>query len=273
MEKKLTRRDLFLNYWLYMAFCQTCYQFERLQALGLTFAMIPMIKKLYDKTEDRIAALKRHMLFFNTEPLHFGVSIIGVVAAMEEKRANGANVTDDDINAVKVGMMGPLAGIGDTWIGGLMSPILLSIGANMAIQGNYLGPILWTVLFPLQMYLIGWNMYQFGYRQGKEALASLFGRPEFKTFIEAVTILGLMVVGAIGAQRVGIALDIAFNAGGSEINIQKILDQFVPGLVPLAAILGTWEMLRRKVNPTYAVIVLFLVGFVLGAIGLLGAPA
>jgi PTS system mannose-specific IID component len=272
MDKKLTRRDLLIFYLRWWNWNQQCYNYERLQALGLTFSLIPIIKKLYDSTQDRIAALKRHLVFFNTEPFHAGIVIHGMVAALEEQKAAGADVSDDDINSLKIGLMGPLAGIGDSWFQGLVFPILLSLGSSMAIEGNFAGPFIWIVLFLAQAFLIGWPVFMMGYNQGKAAVSTILGSDRFKKAMEAMAVLGLMVVGAMGAQRVGLALNIQFAIGQSPINIQAILDGLVPSLVPLLVILGVYQMIRRKVSPLIVVIILFALGILGSLLGFLAIP-
>lgn len=122
-------------------FLQASWNFERMQNLGWAYTMVPAIKKLYTKKEDQIAALKRHMEFFNTHP-YVAAPIVGVTLALEEERANGADIDDAAIQGVKIGMMGPLAGIGDPVFWFTVRPILGALGASLAVSGNILGPIL-----------------------------------------------------------------------------------------------------------------------------------
>lgn len=78
-------------------------------------------------------------VFFNTTPAVCG-PVIGVTAAMEEARANGAEIDDGTINGIKVGLMGPLAGVGDPLVWGTLRPITAALGASLALSGNILGP-------------------------------------------------------------------------------------------------------------------------------------
>ena len=110
----LSKKDVLKAFWKWTFFSHSNYNYERLQASGVLQSMSHLPEKLYpgDKEEQQ-KFMERHMSFYNTEP-HFGGIINGMVVAMEEERANGANVTDDAINSVKTGLMGPMAGIGDT---------------------------------------------------------------------------------------------------------------------------------------------------------------
>ena len=122
-------------------FLQGSWNYERMQNGGWCFAMIPAIKKLYSNKEDQIAALKRHMEFYNTHP-YVSAPVIGVTLALEEDRANGAQVEDAAIQGVKVGMMGPLAGVGDPVFWFTLRPILGALGASLALGGSIMGPLL-----------------------------------------------------------------------------------------------------------------------------------
>jgi len=271
MANNLTKKDLFILYFRWLGWSHQAYNYERLEAMGLTWALIPIIKKLYNKKEDQIAALKRHMVFFNTEPFHIGIAIPGIVAAIEEQKASGAKISDDDINSVKIGLMGPLAGIGDSWFQGLVFPILFSIGAGMAIEGTILGPLLFIVLWYMQMVGIGWNVFKMGYSQGKTAVTNILGSEKFKAVFDALSILGLLVVGALGANSVKAVLNIGFTVGQTPFDIQGFLDSLLPGLVPLAVILGVFQMIRRKVNPVLVIFAIFVLGLVSGYFGFLVA--
>lgn len=112
LEKQLTSKDIRNVFYRSNVF-QGSWNFERMQALGYAYAMVPAIKRLYPEgSPERVAAIKRHLEFFNTHP-YVGAPIIGVTLAMEEQRANGAPIDDGAINGIKVGLMGPLAGVGD----------------------------------------------------------------------------------------------------------------------------------------------------------------
>ncbi len=119
-QRKITRSDL-VSMFLRSNLQQASFNFERIHGLGFCYDMIPAIKRLYPLKEDQVAALRRHLVFFNTTPAVCG-PVIGVTAAMEEARANGAEIDDGTINGIKVGLMGPLAGVGDPLVWGNAAP-------------------------------------------------------------------------------------------------------------------------------------------------------
>lgn len=269
IETKLTKRDVFIAYLRWFGWSQQCYNYERLQAMGFTFALMPAIKKLYKEKEDRIAALKRHMVFFNTENVHFGNAVVGVALAMEEQKANGADVSDDDINAVKLGLMGPLAGVGDSWMQGIVWPIFLSLGAGLAVEGNFAGPFLFLIPYLIQMYVIGWNTFRIGYEQGRRRIANILGDRVFATVIDALSILGMFVVGNMAAQRIGVSLNLNFAVGQTMISIQSFLDSMLPGLLGLGLLGAVYYALSKKRSPILIMIIIFAIGILGGYFGFL----
>lgn len=266
--KKLTHSDL-VKTWLWEQGDEAAYNYERLQALGLTNMMIHPIRKLYPK--DRQAdELKKYMVFFNTEPHMVGPIIHGVALSMEEARANGQNVSADDINSVRTGLMGPAAGIGDTVQQGIFFPILASVGASLALQGNYLGPVMFTVIFELVIYTIGYIMFMFGYRKGKESVISILKNGLIGKVTNAFSIVGLMVVGAMAASRVAVRTPLVWTVGKSTMKLQSILNQLAPGLIPLGITVLVWYLVRKKVNPTWIILGIFVAGILLSYLNVLG---
>ena len=155
-EKKvqLSKKDR-LSVALRSTFLQGSWNYERMQNGGWCFAMIPAIKKLYTNKEDQKAALKRHLEFFNTHP-YVASPVLGVTLALEEEKANGAQVDDAAIQGVKVGMMGPLAGVGDPVFWFTARPMLGALGASLAMGGSILGPILFFVLWNVIRWAFMW---------------------------------------------------------------------------------------------------------------------
>ena len=144
--KKLSKKTL-VKTWLWTTSTEACYNYERLQALGAANLMLTPIRELYDTNEERVKELKKYMVFYNSEVFTVGPIINGIACSMEEAHANGENVTEKDINAVRTGLMGPVAGIGYTVMQGILFPILFGIRCSMALDGSYLGPILSFAIF------------------------------------------------------------------------------------------------------------------------------
>ena len=87
--KKLTPGDI-RGVFIRSNLFQGSWNFERMQALGFCFSMVPAIKRLYpENNEARRQAIKRDLEFLNTHP-YVAAPVLGVTLAMVEQRANGA---------------------------------------------------------------------------------------------------------------------------------------------------------------------------------------
>ena len=146
-EKRLTKGDR-INMFIRTNLQQASFNYERMHALGMAFDMAPAIKRLYDKKEDQVAALKRHLTFFNVTPAAVG-PVLGVTAALEEAKANGADIDESTIGSIKIGLMGPFCGVGDPIFWGTVRPVFAALGAGIAMSGSLLGPLLFFILFNL----------------------------------------------------------------------------------------------------------------------------
>jgi len=283
---RLSRGDLLRSWATWTFFSHANYNYERLQGTGFAHAMTPIIRKLYTTPEEIRAALKRHLVFFNTEP-NFGNVIHGTVIAMEEQRANGAAIDDDAINSVKSGLMGPLAGIGDSLSQSTIAPILLALGIGIAgsnasiniasgtggIQdvptlgsaaGNPLGAIVYIGLVSVLIVSIGYVAWMQGYLRGRSFVTDLLRSGAIDRVIVGAGVLGNLVLGALAAKFVMIYLAPTVDVAGAKLNIQaSILDPIFPGALVLGTVMLVWWLLK-KVNP-----LLILAGIL--AVSLVGA--
>lgn len=204
MENKiqLSKKDR-MSVALRHQFLQGSWNYERMQNGGWAFSMIPTIKKLYSNKEDQIAALKRHLEFYNTHP-YVSAPVMGVTLALEEGRANGEPIDDVAIQGVKVGMMGPLAGVGDPVFWFTIRPILGALGASIALGGSALGPILFFVLWNVIRLVFLWYTQEFGYKAGASISSDLSGGMLGK-ITEGASILGMFIIGALVQRWVSIS--------------------------------------------------------------------
>ena len=297
----LSKKDRLSVAWR-STFLQGSWNYERMQNGGWVFALIPAIKKLYTNKEDQIAALKRHLEFFNTHP-YVASPVIGVTLALEEDKANGAPVDDAAIQGVKVGMMGPLAGVGDPVFWYTVRPILGALGASLAMGGSILGPILFFVLWNVIRLAFMWYTQEFGYRVGTKITEDLSGGLLQKV-TKGASILGMFVLGALierwvsinftpvvstvqlsdgayidwnslpsGAEGIQTALQ--QYASGLSLTPEKVttmqdnLNYLIPGFVPLLLTLLCMWLLKNNVSPIVIIIALFIVGIAGHVVGLL----
>ncbi|MBN1178506.1 MAG: PTS system mannose/fructose/sorbose family transporter subunit IID [Anaerolineae bacterium] len=269
----LTRQDVFKAWVRWLCFSHSTYNWERMQGMGFAHSMTPIIEKLYTKKEDISAALKRHLVFFNTQP-DVGSIIHGAVIAMEEERASGAEISDDAINAVKTGLMGPMAGIGDTVQQGIIIPITLAIGMSIATggnvgtatTGNILGPLFYIVSMAILIWGLGWLLWWQGYQQGRVAVTNILKSGTLNKVIVGAGVLGNFIMGALVVSFVSLSTALAFNIGGTAFHLQDVFNSFMPNLLPLLLVLLIWWLLAKKnVSPTLIMIVIIAVG-ILGSI-------
>ena len=273
-EKKvsLSKKDVLKAFWKWTFFSHSNYNYERLQASGILQSMSHVPEKLYpDNPEEQKKFMKRHMAFYNTEP-HFGGIINGMVLAMEEEKANGADIDDDAINSVKTGLMGPMAGIGDTLWQGTLQPIALAIGVSIASGGNVLGALVFAAIMCAVMFPIAYFMYMKGYTTGKSGGEAILSGGKMKQLIQAASIMGATVLGSLTANYVSATSNMKIKVGASELALQTdVLDKLLKGGVPLALTLLTLYLLKnRQMKSTTVMIILVLIGLVLGATGILG---
>jgi PTS system mannose-specific IID component len=270
-RKLVTRKDMLGAWFRWLTFSHSCYNYERMQGLGFAHSMTPVIERLYDTKEEVAAALKRHLVFFNTEP-NVGVVVHGVTVAMEEERASGATqITDEAINSVKSCLMGPLAGIGDSLTQGLITPTFLALGIGLAQQGLLAGPILYVLLESAAIIGISYFMWMQGYRWGKVAVERLLRAGLLQTLTEGATVLGLTVVGALAATAVQLTTKISITIGPQTVHLQTdVLDKILKGMLPLSLTLLIWWLLNKKKSPLTVILVVFAVGLIGTWVGWLG---
>lgn len=269
--KSLTKKDLGRSFWIYQLGCELSNSYERLQSLVFCASMIPAIKKLYHDDEDaQREALKRHLSFFNTEGT-IGASIQGISLAMEEEKANGADISDSAITAIKTGLMGPLAGIGDSIIWAALMPIIISIFIPMAKTGSIIAGIAPLVLYTGITMYISWMLINKSYTLGRNSIISLLQDGKIKQVIYSANVLGMMMMGALSASYVNISSPLELVVpGGATIVIQEILDQVLKGLLPLTAVFSIYFYMLKK-GPRYGVIigtivVISILGSILGVL-------
>ena len=300
-ELKLTKKDR-ISVWLRSTFLQGSWNYERMQNGGWAFAMIPAIKRLYKTKEERSAALKRHLEFFNTHP-YVASPILGVTLALEEERSNGTEVDDITIQGVKVGMMGPLAGIGDPVFWFTVRPILGALGASLAINGNILGPIIFFVAWNLIRMAFTWYTQEFGYKVGSSITDDLSGGL-LQDITRGASILGMFILGALVNRWVsvsfaptvssvklsegayidwsklpegvnGIKEALLQQASGLSLTdvkvttLQNNLDSLIPGLAGLLVTLLCMWLLKKKVSPIVIILGLFATCIIFHVIGLM----
>lgn len=269
-QKHITDGDI-RSIFLRSNFLLGSFNFERVQAMGYCFIIIPALKRLY-KGEELQEALKRHLEWFNTQPWASSV-VFGVTTAMEEEKANAGNIDGQSISAMKIGLMGPLAGVGDPIFWGTVRPVLAALGASLAITGNIMGPVLFFVLINIIRLATKYFGLTYGFRKGKDIIQDVAGG-RIARLTEMASIVGLFVMGAL--VKLWTTINIPLVVSEYEVDgvmnvttVQSILDSILPGILPLGLTLFVAYLLRKKVSALLLILIIFAVGIVGYALGIL----
>lgn len=264
-EKKISKQALSKSFhnWFYGNL--TCFSQEHMQTFGYLCSMLPITKELYKDDPDKMAeAMDTYRAFFNTEP-QLGAVIVGVTAGLEEARANGQEDVDaETINGLRAGLMGPIAGIGDSLVVGTVIPILLGIALGMSTGGSPLGAIFYIIAWNLFAYFGMKFLYFKGYEMGTKAVEILVGEVG-DAIRTSVTTLGGIVIGAVTASWVSVktSFQLLNNAGEPYMVLQEKLDSVFPGLLTVIFVIFCWYMMaKKKVTPIKVMLLLVVIAFV-----------
>lgn len=251
---------------------QACFFYERMQNVGFAYQMIPALKKLYPDKEEMAQALKRHLAIFNTTPA-IVTFITGAVIAMEEKfkyaKDAGESVDEESVNAVKTALMGPLAGIGDSFFWGTFRVIAAGIGCSLAAQGNILGVILFLLIYNIPHLLVRFYGLKVGYKSGVSFLSNIQEGGVIGAISEVAKVLGLIVVGSMTASMVKFEIPLVLTISGSEIVVQDIFNSIIAGFLPLCLTLITYKLLQKGMKTTtilWGMILLSILGCAVGVL-------
>jgi PTS system mannose-specific IID component len=269
---KLSRAVLWQTFVRYYFAAQLGWNYERMQSVGYCYGMLPILKVTHPDPEDFKEAFITNLNFFNTNPIVGFPFIMGAHAALEEVGASY-----DTTEGLKVGLMGPLAGVGDTLVWALYNSIIFALGANWGLQGNIFGPIFVAIMSIIPFYLVRYWQFFWAYGQGDKLLTS-FGSGVIAKITEAATLIGLIVVGGFAPSIVSVTTPLKMTttatvngtAATTDIVVQTQLDAILPYLLPILFVFLTYWLLKKKGwTPIQAIGMLVVVGFVLGALGIL----
>ncbi len=270
--KKVSKKTLNSSFWRWWYGNLTCFSHEHMQTFGYMWSMLPIIKELYPTHEEQCEKMQTYYPFFNTEP-QIGCIVVGITAGLEEARANGADGIDDEmINGIRAGLMGPLAGIGDSLIVGTYIPILLGIALGFAEGGSAIGPIFYIVVWNATSIWFQHYIYFLGYNLGGSAVELLVG-DRATAFRNAVITMGQVIVGAMAASWVAISTNIviAQDSTGADITLGSKLDGAFPKLLTCVFVLFCWWLMAKKgMSPVKCLLLMVVIGFVGSVVGLLG---
>ena len=263
LKKELSKKTLNKSFrnWFYGNL--TSFSQEHMQTFGYLVAMLPIIEELYEKKEDQKMAIQTYTAFFNTEP-QIGTVVVGITAGLEEARANGEEIDSEMINGIRAGLMGPLAGIGDSLIVGTLIPILLGIALGLSGGGSPLGAI---------FYIIAWNtlaifgmklLYFKGYELGGKAVEVIVGE-KANAIRDSIIMVGTIVIGAVAASWINITTSFKMlnSEGGVIIDLQSTFNSIFPKLLSAVTVIFCWWLMKKKkMSPSVVMLILVVIAFV-----------
>ena len=241
-------------------FLQASFNYERMQAGGWLYSILPGLKKIHKNKQDLSTSMKHNLEFFNCHPFLI-TFVMGIILSLEQKKADVQT-----IRSLRVAAMGPLGGIGDAIFWFTLLPIAAGVGANLALEGSIAGPIIFLLMFNIVHLGLRFWLMHWSYKTGIEGITKI--TKNAKEFTRAATILGMIVVGALIASYVSIDIVTEIPIGETSLKVQEILDGIMPKLLPLGLTFGMYGLVKKNVSPMINILIMVLIGIAGAYIGL-----
>lgn len=241
-------------------FLQASFNYERMQAGGWLYSILPGLQKIHKNKQDLSTSMKHNLEFFNCHPFLI-TFVMGIILSLEQKKADVQT-----IRALRVAAMGPLGGIGDAIFWFTLLPIAAGVGANLALEGSIAGPIIFLLMFNIVHLGLRFWLMHWSYKTGVEGITKL--TKNAKEFTRSATVLGMIVVGALIASYVNIDIVTEIPIGETALKVQEILDGIMPKLLPLGLTFGMYGLVKKNVSPMINILIMVIIGIVGAYIGL-----
>ena len=251
---ELTRQDINRFAWRSLLL-QASFNYERMQASGWLYGLLPALQKIHTNPKDLSRAMKGHMGFFNTHPF-LVTFVMGIVLAMERSKQNV-----NSIQSTKIAVGAPLGGIGDAMFWLTLLPICGGIGADLALQGSIMGAVVFFLLFNLVHFGLRFGLAHYAYRMGVAAIPLI--KANTRKVGHAASIVGMTVIGALVATYVRLGTTLEITAGDAVVKLQAdVLDKLMPAFLPLLYTLAMYGLIRRGWSPLRLIGITVLLGVV-----------
>lgn len=251
--EKITNKDLTKSWFRWWYANEIPHTYDRMLAPSLLWALTPVLRKLYKNNDDLKESYVRHMQFFNTQAQWGGGTILGITESLEESRAKALAegreeeaISEEMINSTKIGLMGPLAGIGDAIDSGTVQYIFIAIALPCAQAGSGIGALFPWIAFTLATFLYGNYFTKLGFKLGRTAATEIVGGKNMKKIINGLSILGLFMMGILASSYVKVSSKLAWTISGKQFQLQAILDSILPGLLPLITVAAVYIYFDKK---------------------------
>ena len=251
---ELTRQDINRFAWRSLLL-QASFNYERMQASGWLYGLLPALQKIHTNPRDLSRAMKGHMGFFNTHPF-LVTFVMGIVLAMERSKQNV-----NSIQSTKIAVGAPLGGIGDAMFWLTLLPICGGIGADLALQGSIMGAVFFFLLFNVVHFGLRFGLAHYAYRMGVAAI--LLIKANTRKVGHAASIVGMTVIGALVATYVRLGTTLEITAGDAVVKLQAdVLDKLMPAFLPLLYTLAMYALIRRGWSPLRLIVITVVLGIV-----------
>lgn len=264
----INKKDLQTMFWRSIPY-EHSWNYERMGNVGFTWAILPILKKLYPNKKELSKAMKRHLELYNVTP-YIVTFPLGIAAAMEETNVVTPNFDTKSISGVKLALMGPLSGVGDAFFWGTLRILATGIGTSLALKGNILGPILFFFIFNIPHYLMRYYGTFLGYGLGSNVISQVQESGVMSTLTKYASIIGMMVVGAMSMDMVKIKFITKIGLGTDSTTIQSLLNGIFPGIATLGMFGLMYWMLKKKMNPLLIMLIILIVSIVAAYFKILG---
>lgn len=270
MESKINKLEAkdYVKTSLRSYFLQNGINYNVYQGISYLYVILPALKKIYKNDPERLKEVaSANIEFYNTNPhlVPFGTNM---QLAMYE---NDQSI--DDARSIKMALMGPLAGIGDSIAQFGLAPLFSTIFAGMALDGLSFAPMgFWTAML-LSMLTIKLVMGHLGYKLGTSIIDTL--SYQIGRISNAASIVGVTVISALATSFVKFNLNVEYQttlSTGEEqvIALQEIFDQIMPKILPVTITVIVFYLIKKRNWNTYQLLILlFVIGILGSALGLL----
>ena len=263
----ITKKDLRKMFWYSIPF-YNLWSMERQAASGCLFTMMPLLKKLYKDQPEKLkeSLVRNNELYAIADQFHEFVA--GVLISMEEENAKTDGFDTSAISNVKVALMGPLAGVGDSFFLGTLRVLAIGIGASLMAKGNPLGILMFLLVWNVPCFLIKYFGTFLGYRLGANFITKAAESGIMQKIMEAAGIIGMMAIGAMSVTSVSTNFALAIGSGDSATTFQAVLDSIMPACASMGLTWGMYALLRKKVHPLILIFGVMAVSILFSAIGI-----
>ncbi len=248
-------------------FLQNGFNYNNYQGIGYSLVLYPSLKKIYkDEPEKLKLALQENIEFYNTNPQTLPF-ITSIHLSMLDSGQN-----NDDARSLKMALMGPLSGIGDSLSQFIIAPLFSTIGATMAMEGNPLGPIFFIIGINATLIAIKGTLGYAGYKFGITLVEQM--DTVMAKITDFATKIGIAVIAGLSVSMVKIYTPLSYaSTVGEETQmhyIQEMLNAIIPNMLPIIFVSFIFYLIKKKgLTTTKLVILTVIVGIILANLGII----